>query len=119
MVHEAVPAEDRMQAFPVAASRSREGLEGLVLDPSTRPPPKRVRAPAAAAAAIKTSGCHRGLCAAKPKFTKQQVARTPATAQAALRRRDFSPKISTTRKLRSWTPLAEVQAYGLNAYAIA
>jgi hypothetical protein len=69
VAHEAVPAEDRMQAFLWRHLVPAEDLKALVYDPSFSPPPKRVPPPAPAempvTAASKTE---------PPKFTKSQVA---------------------------------------------
>jgi hypothetical protein len=72
---EAVPAEDRMQAFLWRHLVPAADLKALVFNPSAQPPPKRTpraRAPAApetnAVVAATTAP------SAKPKFTKQQIA---------------------------------------------
>jgi hypothetical protein len=74
VVHEAVPAEDRMQAFLWRHLVPASELKVLVYDPSYQPPPKRVApvrpAPAAgtnAVVAVAASGGN------KPKFDKRQV----------------------------------------------
>jgi hypothetical protein len=72
IVRQAVPAEDRMQAFLWRHLVPAENLPVLVYDPKYKPPPSRVHQPTeaelkAAAAAVKAAG-------AKPKFTKRQVA---------------------------------------------
>jgi hypothetical protein len=73
--HDAVPAEDRMQAFLWRHLVPAAELKALVFNPSAAPPPKRVqraRPPstpetnATVAASTPAPG--------KPKFTKQQVA---------------------------------------------
>jgi hypothetical protein len=73
--HEAVPAEDRMQAFLWRHLVPATELKGLVFNPSAQPPPKRLpraRPPSApetnatAVASSPTSGTG--------KFTKQQIA---------------------------------------------
>jgi len=73
VVHAAVPAEDRMQAFLWRHLVPAEGLKALVFNPSYEPPPKRVARVRPASAETKppvtTSDA-----AGKPKFTKQQVA---------------------------------------------
>ena len=74
IAHDAVPAEDRMQAFLWRHLVPAEDLKALVFDPSYEPPPKRVRRvypatpvePKPAAASTDPAG--------KRKFTKQQVA---------------------------------------------
>jgi hypothetical protein len=74
VVHTAVPAEDRMQAFLWRHIVPADDLKALVFNPSYEPPPKRVaparppvpaepKAPAAATDPTK-----------KPKFTKKEVA---------------------------------------------
>jgi hypothetical protein len=73
--HEAVPAEDRMQAFLWRHLVPASELLALVFDPSAQAPPKRsprVRpapAPQTNAAVAATNSV-----AGKPKFTKQQIA---------------------------------------------
>ena len=92
IVHEAVPAEDRMQAFLWRHLVPASELLALVFDPGYRPPPKRVarlRPPAAGATNTVMIGkpgggtnavgtnvtvAAAGSTAAKPKFTKQQIA---------------------------------------------
>ncbi|MBN2476516.1 MAG: pre-peptidase C-terminal domain-containing protein [Pirellulales bacterium] len=71
MVHEAVPAEDRMQAFLWRHLVPAEELKVLVFSPGRQPPPKRVPPPPAAKdqAAVTPAAP-----AAKPTFTKRQVA---------------------------------------------
>ncbi len=71
VAHEAVPAEDKMQAFLWRHLVPAEELKALVYDPSYTPPPKRVPPPAAIetpaptpSAAPKTE---------PPKFSKSQV----------------------------------------------
>jgi hypothetical protein len=74
VAHEAVPAEDRMQAFLWRHLVPAEELKVMVFNPSYEPPAKRVaraRPPSPAetkapAASVDAAG--------KPKFTKQQVA---------------------------------------------
>jgi len=93
IAHQAVPAEDRMQAFLWRHLVPAKDLKALVFDPAYRPPPKRVartrppsvavtntpvstntilgtNAPAGTNAAVASTNS----AAAKPKFTKQQVA---------------------------------------------
>ena len=75
VAHEAVPAEDRMQAFLWRHLVPAEELKVRVFDPSYEPPPKRarrVRAPSAVE--TKATVASVDPAAGKPKFTKQQVA---------------------------------------------
>ena len=79
IVHEAVPAEDRMQAFLWRHLLPAQSLEALVFDPAYQPRPQRVpptQDPAAAAAAVQTGAAAPATASAapKPKFTQQQVA---------------------------------------------
>ena len=99
IAHEAVPAEDRMQAFLWRHLVPAKDLQALVFDPSYQPPPKRLlparpvcvavtNAPGisdavARANAVVGTNTLRGTnvtlassnsVPAKPKFTKQQVA---------------------------------------------
>jgi hypothetical protein len=79
--HEAVPAEDRMQAFLWRHLVPCGDLKALVFDPNYQPPPRRTpraRPPAEpepkpAVAAANSSGATTNVTA-KPKFSKQQVA---------------------------------------------
>lgn len=89
IVREAVPADDRMQAFLWRHLVPAADLKALTYDPAYEPPPKRavpIRPPPAAAtnAAVSTTlasatnapaGTNVAVAAAKPKFTKQQIAR--------------------------------------------
>jgi hypothetical protein len=71
VVREAVPAEDRMQAFLWRHLVPAQNLKALVFDPSYEPPAKRVRrvsSPSTPPPATASTS------APKPKFTKQQVA---------------------------------------------
>jgi len=71
VARDAVPAEDRMQAFLWRHLVPAEELKAMVFNPSYQPPAKRaprVPAPSAAPAASADPA------AGKPKFTKQQVA---------------------------------------------
>jgi hypothetical protein len=73
IVHQAVPAEDRMQAFLWRHLVPAQQLEALVFDPGYQPPPKRVPPNLSeSAVAVQTPDT----AAAKPKlkFTQQQVA---------------------------------------------
>jgi hypothetical protein len=87
-VHEAVPAEDKMQAFLWRHLVPASDLRVMVFDPRYQPPPTRVprtRPPAVVAAAtvvqaVANVGTRNagavattGSTAAKPKFTKQQI----------------------------------------------
>jgi hypothetical protein len=81
IVHQAVPAEDRMQAFLWRHLVPAQKLEALVFDPAYQPPPKRVPPnlpePAVAAQTAPATGAPTAAAAAekpKPKFTQQQVA---------------------------------------------
>jgi hypothetical protein len=88
VVHQAVPAEDRMQAFLWRHFVPAEELRALVFNPSFEPPPKRVRrvavlphvepkskpAPAEPPVATPPAAPAKPGVPAKPKFTKQQVA---------------------------------------------
>jgi hypothetical protein len=77
VAHEAVPAEDRMQAFLWRHLVPAENLQALVYDPSYEPPPARVtpslteedKAKAQAKVEAATADA-----ASKFKFTKRQVA---------------------------------------------
>lgn len=84
IVHEAVPAEDRMQAFLWRHLVPAEDLKIVAFDPAYEPPPKRVRSPAAIEAAVKAqaeatakaeaeAAAKPDVPRAKPKFTKGQV----------------------------------------------
>jgi hypothetical protein len=85
IVHQAVPAEDRMQAFLWRHLVPAQELQALVFDPAYQPPPKRVppnppepavAAQAAEAAVVKTVAAATAAtapAAPKPKFTQQQV----------------------------------------------
>jgi hypothetical protein len=81
LTREAVPAEDRMQAFLWRHLVPASDLLALVFDPSFQPPPARVapvRPPSPAAptivAATNAVTSTNTTAAAKPKFTKQQIA---------------------------------------------
>ncbi|MEI7937949.1 MAG: hypothetical protein WCK27_14770 [Verrucomicrobiota bacterium] len=75
VAHDAVPAEDRMQAFLWRHLVPATELKALVFNPNAPPPPKRVPrvrppiAPATNATVVATNAVP-----GKPKFTKQQVA---------------------------------------------
>lgn len=69
IAHDAVPAEDRMQAFLWRHLVPAEDLKALVYDPAYQPPPKRVRRefpPEPFKPLVDPK--------VKPRFTKQQVA---------------------------------------------
>jgi hypothetical protein len=73
--HEALPAEDRMQAFLWRHLVPATELKALVFDPSAQPPPKRVpraRPPSAPETNAALTGTNSA--AGKAKFTKQQIA---------------------------------------------
>ncbi len=81
IVHVAVPAEDRMQAFLWRHLLPARNFYALVFDPAYQPPPKRVppslpepTAEATPAKAIDTKTAATPPPAVKPKFTQQQVA---------------------------------------------
>ena len=86
ITHEAVPAEDRMQAFLWRHLVPASELKVLVFDPAHEPPPKRLaraRPPSAVmtnavvaaqmTAATNTVAGTNAVAAAKPKFSKQQI----------------------------------------------
>jgi hypothetical protein len=72
IVHEAVPAEDRMQAFLWRHLVPASDLKVLVYDPSYQPQPKRI-VPAHPPSAVATNTAV-AATDAKPKFSKQQIA---------------------------------------------
>ncbi|MCY2986574.1 MAG: hypothetical protein NTY19_01710 [Planctomycetota bacterium] len=82
LVHQAVPAEDRMQAFLWKHLVPAEELKALVFNPSREFPPKRVRtaatveakAPVPTTVEAKAPVTTAGPSAAKPQFTQKQVA---------------------------------------------
>ena len=75
MVHEAVPAEDRMQAFLWRHLVPAAELRAVVVDPAYVPAKKRVpHLSPPSAAPVKAAVAASGSTAAKPKFTKKQVA---------------------------------------------
>jgi hypothetical protein len=83
IVHQAVPAEDRMQAFLWRHLVPAQSLQALVFDPAYQPPPKHipppdpVTPPAAPTPTAQPAGAKPADPAAdkpKPKFTAQQVA---------------------------------------------
>ncbi|HUT10301.1 MAG TPA: hypothetical protein VMY42_07390 [Thermoguttaceae bacterium] len=72
VAHEAVPAEDMMQAYLWRHLVPAEDLPVLVYDPTYQPPPKR--APPPPAAEPKDPPEIKNPAAGSPAFTKQQVA---------------------------------------------
>jgi len=75
VAHDAVPAEDRMQAFLWRHLVPAEEMKAMVFNPSYQPPAKRApRVPAPPAAEKKPPTASVDSAAGKPKFTKQQVA---------------------------------------------
>ena len=75
VAHQAVPAEDRMQAFLWRHLVPAEELKVLVFNPSYQPPPKRVpRVAPPPAVETKAPVAAVEPAAGKPKFTKQQAA---------------------------------------------
>ena len=72
VVHEAVPAEDRMQAFLWRHLVPAEELKAMVYNPSYQPPPQRVPPPPAAEPEDTTAAARPA--AGPPQFTKRQVA---------------------------------------------
>jgi hypothetical protein len=92
IVHEAVPAEDRMQAFLWRHLVPASELRVMIFDPRYQPPPKRpipprpepvavaalnsaaAPAPAVVAESSPTVATAAPPAPAKPKFTKQQIA---------------------------------------------
>ncbi len=71
IAHEAVPAEDRMQAFLWRHLVPAEELKVLVYDPSYEPPPKRAPNEEAIKKKAEIAAAN---APDKPKFTKRQVA---------------------------------------------
>ena len=75
VTHEAVPAEDRMQAFLWRHLVPASELKVLVFDPNYQPPPGRVpRVRPPAEVEPKPEAASTNSPANNPKFTKQQVA---------------------------------------------
>jgi hypothetical protein len=75
VAHDAVPAEDRMQAFLWRHLVPAEELKCLVSNPSYEPPPKRVRrVPAPPPVEAKAPVVPADPAPEKSKFSKQQVA---------------------------------------------
>ena len=73
--HEAVPAEDRMQAFLWRHLVPATELKALVFNPSAQPPPKRIpRARPPPATETNATVAATNSVSGKPKFTKQQIA---------------------------------------------
>ncbi|MEW6357015.1 MAG: PPC domain-containing protein [Planctomycetota bacterium] len=73
IVHQAVPAEDRMQAFLWRHLVPAEALEVLVFDPAYEPPPKRVARPISPEIQAKAKAAAEQLLAKNQKFDKKQV----------------------------------------------
>jgi hypothetical protein len=69
IVHQAVPAEDRMQAFLWRHLVPAQTLQALVFDPAYQPQPRRVPPPEPAARPVAADPSKPA-----PKFTAQQVA---------------------------------------------
>ncbi len=76
VAHQAVPAEDKMQAFLWRHLVPAKELKALVVDPTYESPKQRAsHSPSPAAAPAKaTAVASSDSAAAKPKFTKKQVA---------------------------------------------
>jgi hypothetical protein len=73
--HEAVPAEDRMQAFLWRHLVPAAELKALVFNPSAQPPPKRVpRARPPSPPETNATVAASSAASPTPKFTKQQIA---------------------------------------------
>ncbi len=69
ILHQATPAEDRMQAFLWRHLAPAQTLQAIVFDPAYQAPPKRVAPPRPATPKSSATAAS----AAKPKFTQQQV----------------------------------------------
>ena len=75
VMHDAVPAEDRMQAFLWRHLVPASELKALVFNPAAQPPPKRVpRVRPPPAPETNATFTATNSAANKPKFTKQQIA---------------------------------------------
>jgi hypothetical protein len=75
VIHEAVPAEDRMQAFLWRHLVPSTELKALVFDPSAPAAPKRApRARPSSAPGTNATVVASSPASGKPKFTKQQIA---------------------------------------------
>ncbi len=73
--HEAVPAEDRMQAFLWRHLVPATELKALVFNPSSQPEPKRIpRARPPSSPDTNATATASSASSSKPKFTKQQIA---------------------------------------------
>jgi hypothetical protein len=72
IIHESVPAEDRMQAFLWRHLVPASDLKVLVFDPSSQPQPRRI-APIRPPPVI-TTNAPAAMIVAKPQFTRQQIA---------------------------------------------
>ena len=73
IVHEAVPAEDRMQAFLWRHLVPAQDFQVVVFDPGYNPPPQRVLR-ARPSTRAKTRATNAAPAAAKLNFTRQQIA---------------------------------------------
>jgi hypothetical protein len=73
IARQAVPAEDRMQAFLWRHLVPAEDMKVLVFDPAYEPPPKRVPRPISAELQAKAKAAAAQLLAKNQKFTKKQV----------------------------------------------
>ena len=75
VTHDAVPAEDRMQAFLWRHLVPAQDLKMLVYNPSYTPPPKRVHPPKSnKQPVVTTTKKQKNQKASKVTFTKRQVA---------------------------------------------
>lgn len=74
IAHEAVPAEDRMQAFLWRHLVPARDFKVLVFDPSYEPPPKRVPREISPELLVKAKAATAEAVAGGRKFTKGQVA---------------------------------------------
>jgi hypothetical protein len=74
ILHQAVPAEDRMQAFLWRHLVPASTFQALVFDPAYQPPPKRVPPPAPETQPLPGNSADATAAKPKPKFTPQQVA---------------------------------------------
>jgi hypothetical protein len=74
VIHEAVPAEDRMQAFLWRHLVPAQELKALVYDPAYEPPPKRIAPDLSPAQMVKARAVTAEAVAAGRRITKGQVA---------------------------------------------
>jgi hypothetical protein len=74
IVHRAVPAEDRMQAFLWRHLLPAQELDALVYDPAYQPPPKRVPPNLPETQPTVAQPADAAAAKPQPKFTQQQVA---------------------------------------------